>query len=111
MKALMMKIRNMRMRRPEKNLIHDKKSSLRKCVGCGIIKEKSKFIRIMNVHNSDEVIIEPTSRYFGRSSYLCYNRDCLKNAVKKKRLQKSLKKTIEDSILKNLENIISEYTI
>jgi predicted RNA-binding protein YlxR (DUF448 family) len=83
-----------------------KKSSLRKCVGCGIIKEKSELIRIMNLHNSDEVVIEPTSRHFGRSSYLCYNKECLKNAVKKKRLQKSLKRTIKESILKDLENII-----
>jgi uncharacterized protein len=85
-----------------------KKSSLRKCVGCGETKEKKELIRIMSLHDSGEVIIEPNSRHFGRSSYLCYNKECLKNAIKKKRLQKSLKKTIKDSILENLENIINE---
>ena len=79
----------------------------RKCVGCNKIKERSNLIRLMKIHNTGEITIMPSSKHFGRSSYLCYNKECLKNALKKKRLQKTLKKDLPDSILQNLEKIIN----
>ena len=80
---------------------------LRKCAGCGEIKERSELIRILRSNTTGELIIIPTSKHFGRSSYLCYNKDCLKNALKKRKLQKALKKEIPDLILNNLEKIIN----
>lgn len=84
----------------------EQKHIFRKCVGCGEIKERSNLIRIVKTHDARELIIMPDSKHFGRSSYLCYNKDCLKNAIKKKRLQKTLKNEVSISILNCLENII-----
>ena len=79
---------------------------VRKCIGCGKIKSKKDMVRIMKTHDTNEIIVMPSSNCFGRSSYLCYNKECLNQAIKKKRLQKTLKKDIPISILKYLESIL-----
>ena len=88
-----------------------KKPAFRKCVGCGQLREKSELIRITKLHDTCEIVIEPDSKHFGRSSYLCYNKECLKNAIKKKRLQKTLKKEISASTLEKLEKLIDKQTM
>lgn len=79
----------------------------RKCVGCGKIIERSNLVRIMKTYDSCEIILMPDSKHFGRSLYLCYNKECFKNAIKKKRFQKALKKDIPVSIMQCLENMTS----
>lgn len=74
----------------------------RKCIGCGEIKPRKNMIRIMKTYDTNEIIIMPSSTHFGRSSYLCYNNECLKHAIKKRRLQKTLKKDIPISIINDI---------
>ena len=71
------------------------------------MKEKTDLIRIMKTYDTGEVIIMPTSKNFGRSSYLCYNKECLKVALKKKKIQRTLRKDIPVSSLENIESIIN----
>lgn len=60
---------------------------IRKCCACGKISDRNDFIRILREYNSGEYIITPNNMQFGRSIYLCKNTDCLKIAIKKKRLK------------------------
>ena len=48
-------------------------------------------IKITKEHSSGEIVLEPNSKTFGRSAYLCYNLSCIENAFKKNRLNKILK--------------------
>lgn len=61
-------------------------------------------IKITKEHSSGDVVIEPNSKTFGRSVYLCYNRNCIDNAFKKNRINKVLKtnSNIDKEILDNL---------
>ncbi len=59
-------------------------------------------IKIMKVHDTSEVVINPDSHYFGRSSYLCYNKNCAKNAFKKK-IQKTLKTENPTNIIEQIK--------
>ncbi len=77
----------------------------RKCVGCNKIKESAEMIKMTRVHDSQDILINPDSRYFGRSSYVCYNKECILNALKKKKLQKSLKTQIQPQIIEQLEKL------
>ena len=52
-------------------------------------------IRIMKEHTAQNVVINPNSKTFGRSAYLCYNLSCIEQAFKKNRLNKILKTTSE----------------
>ena len=63
----------------------------RKCIACGELKPKSELIRITKEHTSGDIVVEPNSKTFGRSAYLCYNQECINNALKKKKLNKALR--------------------
>lgn len=65
----------------------------RKCVGCGQIKNSSELIKITKNYLTGKVEINENSKIFGRSAYLCYNKKCIELALKKNRLNKSLKTT------------------
>ncbi len=64
---------------------------LRKCIGCGEIKNADDMIKLTKNYINGEVIINPNSKIFGRSAYLCYNNQCIENAMKKNKLNKALK--------------------
>ena len=71
------------------------KEKLRKCVGCGELIPRENMIKITKEHLTGKVIVNPDSKTFGRSVYLCYNQNCIEQALKKSRLGKALK-TNED---------------
>ena len=59
----------------------------------------------MKVHDTGEILINPDSYHFGRSSYLCYNKNCVENALKRKRLPKTLKTGINPTIIEQLRHL------
>ena len=68
---------------------------LRKCCACGKITNRNELIRILKEHKTGEIIISPNNKQFGRSIYLCKNEECLKTAIKKKRLKHLSENEIE----------------
>ena len=78
---------------------------LRKCVGCQSLFERGSLIRIMNETSSGNILIEPDKKHYGRSVYLCKNEECLKNALKKNKLSRVLKKKISDEDLEILRGL------
>lgn len=63
----------------------------RKCIGCGAIKGVKELIKITKNFVDGKVIVNPNSKIFGRSAYLCYNEKCKELAFKKNRLNRALK--------------------
>lgn len=84
-----------------------KNSPERKCAGCQKTAPRNEFIRILKENSSGNIIIEPNTKQFGRSVYICKKEDCLKNALKKNRLAKNLRTTIEQDIIKKLKNLLN----
>ena len=74
----------------------------RKCVGCGKIKDRQELIKITKV--DDDIIVNPDSKKFGRSVYVCYNNVCIENAFKKNRISKILKTSIPEDLKGKLIN-------
>ena len=74
----------------------------RKCVGCGKIKDRNEMIKITNVHG--ELVVNPDSKKFGRSVYLCYNNACIENAFKKNKISKILKASVPEELKGKLIN-------
>ena len=52
-------------------------------------------IKITKEHKTGKPIINPDSKTFGRSVYLCYNHSCIEQAIKKNRINKVLKTNID----------------
>ena len=64
---------------------------LRKCVGCGELKPRDELIKVTKEHVTGELFVNPNSKIFGRSAYLCYNQSCIEQALKKNKLNRVLK--------------------
>ena len=67
------------------------KETLRKCVGCGTFKPREDMIKITKEHSTEQVVVNPNSKTFGRSAYLCYNQNCIEQALKKRKINRALK--------------------
>lgn len=63
----------------------------RKCISCGQLKDSEELIKITKNFLTGKVEINENSKIFGRSAYLCYNKNCIEQAFKKNRLKKALK--------------------
>jgi predicted RNA-binding protein YlxR (DUF448 family) len=79
----------------------------RKCIACGEFFDRKNMIRIMKQTNSNEIIINPDNKTFGRSAYLCKNIDCLNFAIKKNRFPRALRIKIDSNVLEKLKIMIN----
>lgn len=78
-----------------------KKVPLRRCVGCGEMKNKKEMIRVLKT--PEEIILDTTGKKNGRGAYLCFSKECFEKAVKNKGLERSFKMSIPGEVYKNLE--------
>ena len=83
-----------------------KKIPMRKCVGCGEMKEKKEMIRVLKTPE-DEIILDTTGRANGRGAYICNSADCLSMAIKNKGLERSLKSHIPAEVSDRLQKELS----
>ncbi len=79
-----------------------KKIPMRMCVGCSEMKPKPELIRIVRSPEG-EISLDSTGKKSGRGAYICCNKDCLKKAVKSKRLDRTFECTIPEDLYERLE--------
>ena len=79
-----------------------KKIPLRKCIGCNEMKNKKEMIRVLKT-TDNEIVLDTTGKKNGRGAYLCFSKECLKNAMKSKGLERSLKMPIPHEVYESLE--------
>ncbi len=83
-----------------------KKIPMRKCVGCGQMREKRDLIRVIKTPE-DDIILDTTGRANGRGAYICNSAECFAKAVKNKGLERSLKSHIPAEVLERMEKELS----
>ena len=79
-----------------------KKVPMRKCIGCGEMKNKKEMMRVIRTPEN-EIVLDTTGKKNGRGAYLCFSRECLEKAVKSRGLERSLKVPIPREVLESLE--------
>ena len=70
-----------------------------------MLKPRSELIKRTKEYSSGNIVIQPNSKTFGRSVYLCYNEECINTALRKglnKGINKYLKTNISREDLKGL---------
>ncbi len=77
----------------------------RKCQGCGKILDRNSLIKI--TLSEGKLYINPNSKILGRSMYICADFNCIKVAIKKKRIYSALKFKNFDEILQ-VEKLLQE---
>lgn len=73
---------------------------IRKCISCGELKQRKDLIKVTN--SNDKIVVQPDSKTFGRSAYICKNKVCIEKAFVKNKLGKNLKTNVDNSLLSDL---------
>ena len=84
-----------------------KKIPQRQCMGCRERKAKKDMIRVIKTAEN-EICIDATGRKNGRGAYICPTMECLKQAMKSRGLERSLKTSIPDTVYQQLEEEMSQ---
>lgn len=79
----------------------NRKPRLRKCVVCGLEKEKHELIRIVK-NKEGQVCVDPSGKMNGRGAYICNNKESIEKAIKTKVLNKHLKTNVPDEVYEEL---------
>ena len=85
-----------------------KKVPLRKCTGCGEMKNKTEMLRALKPTEGD-TLLEATAKKNGRGAYLCRSRECFEKAVKSKGLERSLKCSVPQDVMESLKKEMTQY--
>lgn len=83
------------------------KTPMRRCVGCMESKPKDQLIRIACYEG--QMKLDPTGKAKGRGAYLCPSESCLKKAVKKRALERSLSVKIDEDEMETLLEELRAY--
>ena len=84
-----------------------RKAPIRTCAACRTSGEKKGLLRIVRTP-SGEVTIDETGKMAGRGTYLCPSSECLRKALKEKRLSRALKTEIPEDVHRRLEQMIEQ---
>lgn len=85
----------------------ERKIPLRKCIGCGEMKDKRTLVRIVR-NKEGEISVDFTGKKPGRGAYICKNVACLNKAEKAKRLERAFSTKIESEIYDTMRREIGE---
>ena len=84
-----------------------KKIPMRQCLGCREMKPKRELIRVVRSPEG-EISLDFKGKASGRGAYVCPDAQCLKKAVKTRRLEQNLEIQIPDEIYARLERELAE---
>ena len=79
-----------------------KKVPMRKCVGCGEMKNKKEMLRVLKTPE-EEFVLDASGKKNGRGAYLCPSGECLERAIKSKGLERSFKQAIPSEVYDELK--------
>lgn len=82
-----------------------KKQPQRTCMGCNEKKDKKDLIRIVKCEENT-ILIDRTGKKEGRGAYICDNVECLKKAIKNKRLEKNFEIKMSEKDYESLRGVI-----
>ena len=85
----------------------NKKIPMRKCVGCQVLNEKNKLIRVVKTGVGEIILVAPGNKH-GRGAYICKSLECFKKAKKTKALERSLGVSVSEQVYEELEKEMNQ---
>jgi len=61
------------------------------------MKPKKELVRVVRTPN-ENIEVDPTGKKLGRGAYVCPQADCLRRAVREKRLEKALQRPVSKEL-------------
>ena len=74
--------------------------------GCGGMKDKNTLLRIV-LTPEGEILLDIKGKVSGRGAYVCKSAECLKKAIKTKRLERNLKTPVSQEVYDRLAEEIN----
>ena len=84
----------------------EKKIPQRMCTGCGEMKDKTSLLRVV-LTPEGEILLDKKGKVSGRGAYVCKSAECLKKAMKTRRLERNLKTSISQEVYERLAEEIN----
>ncbi len=81
---------------------------LRQCVSCKTYKKKEDLIKITKNKKNGDVQINNELLIQGRSVYICKNEKCIENALKKKKIENSIKSNLPEIVKEELYTVLKK---
>jgi len=85
----------------------ERKIPLRKCIGCGEMKDKRELVRIVR-NKEGEISVDLKGKKPGRGAYICKSVDCFEKARKARRLERAFSTQIEPEIYDAMRRELGE---
>ncbi|MBQ1437751.1 MAG: YlxR family protein [Ruminococcus sp.] len=90
----------------------EKKYPMRKCTGCGEMKDKRELIRVVKAplpqdapeDAQPQILLDLTGKAAGRGAYICRSAECFEKARKARRLERSLSCKIPEAVYERLRS-------
>jgi len=79
-----------------------RKLPLRKCLGCGEVKDKRELVRVVKSPDG-EISLDLTGKKAGRGAYICPDASCLNKARKAKRIDRAFECTVPEAVYEAME--------
>ena len=83
------------------NVQKEKKSPERRCIGCQTPRPKSELMRVVRSPEG-EFSLDLTGKKVGRGAYICRSFDCLEQAKKARRFERSFQSAIDPVVFEDL---------
>ncbi len=87
--------------------MQNRRIPLRMCTGCGEMKDKRELVRIVK-NKEGNIFVDLTGKQAGRGAYICRSAECLKKAIKSKRIERTFSSAIQKEIYDRLEEEITQ---
>lgn len=84
-----------------------KKIPMRKCLGCGDMKEKKQLIRVVRTKEMTYEM-DLTGKKNGRGAYICHDIDCFHKAAKSKAFERAFSSKIPKEVYEALGKEIGD---
>lgn len=77
------------------------------CVSCRKMKGKNELIRVVRAKD-EEPKIDMSFKAQGRGAYVCKNRSCVENAVKRRAFERAFGRRIKEEVIEALGDMANE---
>ena len=85
----------------------ERRVPLRKCIGCGEMKEKRQLLRVVR-SKEGEISVDTVGKAPGRGAYLCKSTACFDLARKSRRLERAFSAPVDEAVFDGLKGKIAE---
>lgn len=73
---------------------------VRECIVCGEKFEKSKLLRVAKI--DEKIIFDKNGKSGGRGAYICKNPDCYDKLIKKRRLDRAFRRSVDNLVYEKI---------